>query len=151
MLGRLQDLPRVESLRRFLEALLSKRKGRVRSVILFGSMAKGNYTPHSDYDVFIVVEGEEARFIDRLSDYSSFSDGWVEPFTYTVEEVESMLRSYHPLLLDTLKDGIVLYDIGFWKLLREKFRRLLSEGIITPKKNGWDIAAPWRKASESND
>jgi len=141
LLEQLRGLPRFDSLKSFVEAVLKRRDNRVVSIILFGSMAKGNYTNHSDYDVLIVVSKEELSFKDRLYKYSTLSNGWVEPFVYTSEEAESMLEDYNPLMLDALKDGIVIHDEGEWALLKDRFNEMLREGILIPKENGWIIKA----------
>ncbi len=137
---KLRDLPRYSSLENYVKTLMKEKGDRVESIVLFGSMAKGNYTKFSDYDLLIIVSRESLSFKDRLYEYSLYSDGWVEPFTYTKEEVEKMFREFNPLILDALKDGIIIYDkTGFWKDLKKKFNKLLSSGTITPKKNGWII------------
>lgn len=139
MLERLRGLPRFDSLRVFVESLLRDKGDRVLSVVLFGSMAKGNYTKFSDYDVLVVVSGEELSFKDRLYWYSLYSDGWVEVFPYTKDEVEVMFGDFNPLVLDALKDGFVIFDRGFWSRLKSRYRKLLGRGVITPKENGWII------------
>lgn len=108
-------------------------------------MAKGNYTKYSDYDILIIVSHEELGFKDRLHEYSTPSDGWVEPLVYTREEAKSMLEDLHPLILDSLKDGIVLYDKGLWKCLTTKFGEFLKEGTITPKEMGWITSTARKK------
>ena len=121
----------------FVEAILKQKGDRILSIILFGSMAKGNYTRYSDHDLLILVSHEELNFKDRLYEYSLPSDGWVEPLVYTREEVEFMLEGLHPLILDALKDGLVIYDRGLWNSLKAKFNELLKGGTITPKEGGW--------------
>jgi predicted nucleotidyltransferase len=132
-------LPRISSLWRFVEGLLRDRGEGVVSIILFGSMAKGSYTIYSDYDVLVVSRHEEPPLKVRLYEYSKYSDGWVEPFVYTTEEVKRMLRSFNMLILDALKDGIVIHDKGFWSTLKGEFDEMLRSGILMPKENGWII------------
>lgn len=139
MLERLRGLPRLDSLKKYLERLFEEEADRIVSIVLFGSMAKGTCTTHSDYDLLIIVSREDLSLKDRLYKYSRYSDGWVEPFTYTIEEVEEMFEDRNPLILDALKDGIILYDRGFWKNLRERFEKLLESGAVAPKKDGWII------------
>ena len=150
MLERLRELPKFDSLKRFLDAILEERGDRILSIVLFGSMAKGNYTKYSDYDLLIVVSKEELNFKDRIYEYSMPSDGWVEPLVYTKEETETMLEELHPLLLNSLKDGISIYDKGFWKQLKAKFDRLIERGIVTPKEGGWIIHQSAKRAHETD-
>ena len=137
MLERLRELPRFDSLKGFVDSILEQRGDRILSIILFGSMAKGNYTKYSDYDVLIIVSHEELCFKDRLYEYSMPSDGWVEPVVYTRDEAESMLENLHPLLLDSIRDGIVICDKGLWKSLKARFDEFLKKGTIAPKEGGW--------------
>ncbi|MEM1545305.1 MAG: nucleotidyltransferase domain-containing protein [Candidatus Methanomethylicia archaeon] len=139
MLNQLQELPRFTSLKKFVNSILKKEGGRILSIVLFGSMAKGTYTKHSDYDLLIVVSHEELSFKDRLYKYSKFSNGWVEAFIYSKEEVELMFKDFNPLILDSLKDGLVIYDRGFWSDLRRIFNELIANKQLTQKKNGWII------------
>jgi len=125
-----------------VEALLKQKEDKIVSIALFGSMAKGNYTKYSDHDILIIVSHEELDFKDRLYEYSTLSDGWVEPFVYTKGEIESMLKDYNPLILDSLKDGIAIYDEGLWNSLKAKFGEMLKKGIIAPRQNGWIIKTP---------
>lgn len=122
-----------------MERLFEKNGGKIVSVVLFGSMAKETYTIHSDYDLLIVVSEERLDLKDRFYEYSKYSDGWVEAFVYTVEEVREMFRDKNTLILEALKDGVTLYDKGFWENLRKEFEELLRCGIVTPKKDGWII------------
>lgn len=132
-------MPRFDSLKGFVEATLKRKGDRILSIVLFGSMAKGNYTKYSDYDLLIIVSREELSFKDRLYEYSLPSDGWVEPLIYTEKEVEFMLRSLHPLILEALKDGLVIYDRGMWNQLKVRFNELLERGTVIPKEGGWII------------
>ena len=91
------------------------------SVVLFGSVARGEATPYSDIDLFIVVKdlprgrvarlerlrGAERRIEQRLKDLHGmgiYSD--VCPILKTPEEA-SRIR---PLYLDFVEDALFLYD-----------------------------------------
>ena len=53
MLNALSDRPEIDRLWRFLERLLATRSEDVEFVVLFGSMARGNWSRGSDYDVLV--------------------------------------------------------------------------------------------------
>jgi len=56
-------------LERFLEELLERRGEEVEFVVLFGSMARGDWSAGSDYDLLIGLRGDDGRrFIDRLGE-----------------------------------------------------------------------------------
>jgi predicted nucleotidyltransferase len=135
--GKVTGFTKFDSLKKFL-GRISMREG-LKSVVLFGSMARGDYTKFSDYDLLIIVESDERRFIDRLLEYYGYSEGSVEPFVYTKDEVGKMFEEFNPLILDALKEGIALIDDGLWSSLKERFSELLWKGVLKPKPKGWRI------------
>lgn len=62
--GALEDMN--AELERILDRL--KRDPRVRKVLLFGSLARGDARDHSDIDL-IVVKDTQMRFLDRLDEF----------------------------------------------------------------------------------
>lgn len=76
-------------------------------IILFGSRARGDHRPDSDYDLIIVKITDE-RFVKRsqaIPDLPMRTDC----FVYTPEEFESMKNS-NPFMIDALKNSRVLYQ-----------------------------------------
>ncbi len=72
----LSDRPEVEKLEGFLEPLLQTRGDEVEFAVLFGSMARGNWLPGSDYDVLIGLrEDDGKRLIDRIYEFSPWERG----------------------------------------------------------------------------
>jgi len=139
-LDRLRGLPRFYKLASTVECLLKDKADRLRCITLFGSMAKGTYDAYSDYDLFIVVDDEEeADFLKRLDDYLKLTSGGVQLFVYTESEVVHMMKDFHTLLLDALKDGVSIYDMGLWGELKERLDHLMAEGVLKPLPKGWDI------------
>jgi len=71
------------------------RHPRVRRVILFGSMQRGNYAPGSDADVAILLDGDDERvWFQRILDFSAEFDGvgvGVDLFPYTEREFREAL------------------------------------------------------------
>ncbi|MFQ5827570.1 MAG: nucleotidyltransferase domain-containing protein [Candidatus Methylomirabilia bacterium] len=56
---------------RFLRHLLDRRGEELEFVVLFGSMARGDWSRGSDYDIFVGLRGEdEKRLIDRMFEFS---------------------------------------------------------------------------------
>lgn len=140
MLDQLSSLPNIESLQTFLQRVLAAKAQDIEVIVLFGSMTKDYYSNMSDYDVFIVIKESQVRFLDRLLEYSRFSDGKVETLVYTVEETRQMFEDNHMLLLEVLKDGIVLWvDGSFWNELKEEFKTKLATEKLIPRKKGWTI------------
>ncbi len=113
------------------------------SVVLFGSVARGEASPYSDIDLFIVVNdlplgrvarlkrvrGAEKRIEPRLEDLRAkgiFSD--VCPILKTSEEASRV----RPLYLDMVEDAVILHDRGgfFAGVLRRLKKRLRELGSV---------------------
>jgi predicted nucleotidyltransferase len=64
-------------------------KDNVLEVSLFGSLARGNYGPGSDADIYILLRKDQRRFVDRIPEFLDHFSGVgvpVEVFPYTLEE-----------------------------------------------------------------
>jgi predicted nucleotidyltransferase len=139
----LSDRPEVEKLERFLERLLETRGGEIEFAVLFGSMARGNWSQGSDYDVLIGLRGEDGqRLIERMYEFSLLVEGNIEVFPYNRAAWQRMFESFHPLLLEALEHGVVLFDQGTFAAMREVFYRWRADGVVTPSGRGWKIDQP---------
>ena len=54
-------------IRRFLEKIAGLRD-RIARIVLFGSRARGDYKPWSDYDVLLLVDKRDQPLVDHLYD-----------------------------------------------------------------------------------
>jgi predicted nucleotidyltransferase len=128
------------SVQNFLKRLLDGKGEKVEFVVLFGSRAKGTWTQHSDYDVFIGLrEDDGKRFIDRICEFSSLAEGPVEVFPYALSEWRRMFEGRGTLLLEVLEHGVVLFDRGSFARMREIFREWRERGEVVPFECGWHI------------
>lgn len=80
-------------------------------VILYGSLARGDYHMGSDMDL-IVIKNTESKFTDRISEVLEFvnSSISVEPLVYTEEEVKRLTEDENGFLANALSEGTVLYE-----------------------------------------
>lgn len=139
----LSDRPEVEKLEHFLERFLSAYGEEVEFIVLFGSMARGDWGPGSDYDLLIGLRGEDnRRWVDRVYEFSLIAPGRVEIFPYSREEWQRMFASFHPLLLEALDQGVVLLDRGSFAAMREVFQEWRTQDILRPFRFGWQILIP---------
>jgi len=91
-LNREEILPRLIALSK---KLIDSRED-VLEISLFGSLAKGNYSPGSDADLYVLLKDDSRRFTDRIPeflDYYTIAELPVEVFPYTVKEIEAMSDS----------------------------------------------------------
>jgi len=88
-------------------------------IILFGSYARGDYSKHSDLDLFIIKDGDhESRMMQRVVDDLLWGRMFpVDLFVRKTEEVEWNFRAKNPFYIHHIfKHGKVLYE-------KEKYRR----------------------------
>jgi len=84
---------------------------RVLKVILFGSLAEGSYSPHSDADLLIIITGDKRRPMDRIPEYllhflpAGIS---IDIFPFTSQEILEENRK--PFFNRILKTAITLAE-----------------------------------------
>lgn len=143
MLKALSDRPEVEKMEQFLDRLLEKRGNDLEFVVLFGSMAREDWTMGSDYDILIGLRGEDGkRLIDRMAEIDALVEGNIEVFPYCRSEWQRMFAGLHTLFLEALEDGVVLWDRGAFAEMLKIFRQWRESSKVTPWRLGWKIGEP---------
>lgn len=146
MLNALSDRPEVEKLERSVQRLMDRRGQDVEFVVLFGSMARGDWSWGSDYDILVGLRGDDGkRLIDRMYEFSLLVEGNLEVFPYGRSEWQRMFEEFHPLLLEAFEYGVALWDRGAFGEMRGKFSHWRQTGLVAPWKSGWKIAEPERQ------
>ena len=90
-------------------------------VILYGSLARGDYTATSDADILIISDKfKDIRMIDRVLDFiDPRSPIDIEPKVLTTEEFKNLIKKKDRFALEVLRDGIVLAgDLKLYEGLR---------------------------------
>jgi len=84
----------------------------VEEVILFGSIARGDYGIYSDADVLVILDSSPyRRYFDRIPKYASMFvkfDIPVEVFPYTRAELDRMLKNGNLFIASMLEEGVSL-------------------------------------------
>jgi len=104
---------------------------RVHAVILFGSRARGDFKPWSDYDILVIADFRE-KYLDRIGvilEVLSDVELNIEPHLYTLEEVKDMLRKGSPMMVDALSEGKVLYGDREFEEVRALYEDLVRRGL----------------------
>ena len=136
----LSNRPHVEKLWEFVDQALKQKGDEIEFIVLYGSMAKGNWSVGSDYDILIgLCIDDEKRFIDRLYDYSLFTSAPIDIFAYSQSEIDLMFKNFHLTLLESLNHGIALFDRGRWAEMREQFKEWKTSGVIEQIPVGWRV------------
>ncbi len=127
-------------LQRAVDRIVGVLKAKV--VILFGSRARGDWVPWSDYDLLIIADFREG-YLDRMArvlDVVKDIPLPIEPHPYRFEEAVEMLKRGNPTLVDSLEEGRVLYAeeryiselMRIFEKLKERGLRRSETSIILP-------------------
>ncbi|MEM0380062.1 MAG: nucleotidyltransferase domain-containing protein [Desulfurococcaceae archaeon] len=128
-----------EELIKVVEKILSSFK--TYAVILFGSRARGDYKPWSDYDILIIADFRD-KYLDRIGNILELIDNTnltIEPHPYTLKEAIEMLKKGNPIIVDAISEGIILYSREEFKELLKLYEELLRKGL---KKSETSIIIP---------
>ena len=96
------EYPYWPEVQRFMEGILRLKPV---LVVLFGSVARGDFTQESDADVLVIFE----RPVDWATVYA-YSQGMVQPLVKTVDEVLAQIRQGEPFFIEVVEEGKVLYE-----------------------------------------
>ena len=102
----------------------------VHAVILFGSRARGDHKPWSDYDLLIANFTE--RYLDRIGRLLEILDLGIniELHPYTLNEALEMLKRGSPTILDALSEGIILFESKKFEVVKKAYVELLKKGRV---------------------
>lgn len=130
----------------FAKKTLEKYGDLIKAIVMMGSVAREEFKPKSDIDIFVIIDdtkneisGEELEKIDQELEKiaESIPEAWkkingekillisLQPI-YTLTEFWDYARVAHPIIYNFIKEGIPLYDSGFFMPLK----RLLEKGKI---------------------
>jgi len=111
---------------------------RLVSVVIFGSIARGTYSPESDLDVLIVAEALPPGRMKRIEEFLNVEKR-LEPFLASLKkdnlytEISPVFKTPQEamkgslLFLDMVEDAVVLFDRDrFFGLLLERLRQRLK-------------------------
>lgn len=135
----------------FAKEVLKKYGKYVKAVVMMGSVAREEFRPLSDIDVFVVIDdtamGMTSEMKDKVDEElekiaddiagatvtTKNAEGKeektnllsVQP-TYTLTEFWDYARVAHPIIYNFIKEGVAVYDTGFF----EPIKKLLEMGRI---------------------
>ncbi len=101
----------LENARRFAECVLRKLSNS--TIIVYGSVARGDYNEWSDVDVLVITaEKTPPKQVDRLEILHECmkNNPLIEPVVITYQEFIKLLTKKNPLVIEALEKGVFLVD-----------------------------------------
>lgn len=149
--GRLKKNVEVEDekiIGEFVKRIKGRFGGKLVSVVLFGSRARGTYSRSSDVDLLVVADGLPDNVQERWETLKDarleFLLGYgakVETLLLTRNEVLDNFNSFSPLFSSFVMGSRVFYDKGFFMKEFKNFVKSLSVTRIKYFEGGkkWDL------------
>lgn len=109
-------------LQKYAQDIINLSNKRIQLVILFGSVARGEWTKGSDIDILVVVSGKDNKVISVLNkakiDVSPLVE--IKPISTTVEKFTEGFRNKTEFYDELWKDRVILYnEFLFWQMIKE--------------------------------
>ncbi len=128
---------RMKEVKKFTKEILKKHGDTIKCVVVMGSVAREEFKPKSDIDVFVVIDDTKKKITREMHEQIDES---IEKIAKKISKVLSIQPSYtltefwdyarvgHPIIYNFIKEGIAVYDAGFFMPVK----RLLNMGRIQP-------------------
>jgi len=126
---------RLQEAKEFAKRVLEKYGNLIKSIVLMGSVVRGEFKPESDIDIIVILDdtieelsGDKLEAIDDDLEKiaKSISDKISVQPSYTLTEFVDYAKSGHPIVYNFIKEGEPLFDAGFFM----PWKRLLKLGKI---------------------
>jgi uncharacterized protein (UPF0332 family)/predicted nucleotidyltransferase len=121
---------RLKSSNKFKEKLLGLFKGYIKSIIVWGSISRGDFTGKSDVDIYIIFDDTKMplkkfesirKRIDKdIFKFAKETDPRLHPQPIiALTEFWDGIRTAHPLFYNIVREGYAIHDTGFFIPLRK--------------------------------
>lgn len=104
----------INALSEYLTILRRKYRHKIVDVLLFGSVARGEYDEESDIDILVVVENGEAKFRDEIS-MASYEPMLRNDVVISALAMDEIMYNWHRKYRDPLYKVIEREGINLWK------------------------------------
>lgn len=102
----------------FVRKLKKKLKHSLVSIILFGSVAKKKAEIDSDVDLVIITDNlskAKKKSKESIEEMTDIYFNVIQEHVFTKKKFKEMFEKGSDFIINILKDGIILYDDGFYK------------------------------------
>lgn len=122
------------------------------AIVLFGSRARGEARPESDYDIFLLAKNLPERPVERLLLVRhAIAAKFSEKIALTARTPDEFESGFPSLYLDLGMDGIVLYDADNY--ITPKLRRIqkiIKLAGLERKKFDHQFSWEWKKQPQGH-
>jgi predicted nucleotidyltransferase/uncharacterized protein (UPF0332 family) len=134
-----EEKKRIAIIKKFTKEVLKLYGDSIRSVVLFGSTARGSWKKESDIDVFIIVDDTRHKITPAIKEKmeedleiiaKKISKKLSVQQPYLLTEFWNMVRIGHPIVFNFIREGVPVFD----KDIFLPIKRLLQMGEIKPSK-----------------
>jgi len=105
--------------------------------VLYGSMARGDNNLWSDIDFLVISDKLPRNPLKRLEFLYSLTETSIEVKGYTRNEFLKMIEKRNPIALDSLFEGKIIVDDGFWKIAMNKFEDVKNRYELVKEPKRW--------------
>lgn len=105
--------------------------------VLYGSMARGDYNVWSDIDFLVISDKLPENPLKRLEFLYSLTETPIEVKGYTRNEFLKMIEKRNPIALDSLVEGKIIVDDGFWEIARIRFEDVKKRYDLVKEPKRW--------------
>jgi len=114
---------------------------KVRTIVVMGSRARGDWKPWSDVDVLVVAENlprgwSRSDVLQVLDDTVIKAE--IEVRGFTPDEFLKLLEELSLTALDAMDEGVIVYDDGYWKEAKAKFEEVKKAYELRRIDIGWE-------------
>src|SRR5659263_124716 len=105
--------------------------------VLYGSMARGDNNLWSDIDFLVISDKLPHNPLKRLEFLYSLTETPIEVKGYTRNEFLKMIEKRNPTELDSLVEGKIIVDDGFWEIAMNKFEEVKKRYELVKEPKLW--------------
>jgi len=105
--------------------------------VLYGSMARGDNNLWSDIDFIVISDKLPENPLKRFEFLYSLAESPIEVKGYTRNEFLKMIEKRNPTALDSLVEGKIIVDDGFWEIALDKFEEVKKRYELVKEPKRW--------------
>lgn len=134
--------PGLDQLRLVVDSLRAGLKDKLVAAVLFGSRARVNARPDSDWDILVLAHGLPDKAFERhLFLKRALPDAWRGKVTLLAKTPAEFEARLPPWYLDIALDGVILYDRGgYMKERLASLQRLIKEKGLCREQRGRELS-----------